>query len=302
MSGIVFLGIDGGGTGLRAAAVDSELRLIAQLEGESANPGGVGWDEAARRIQSIITEMVLQLDEAVASVGIGIAGAAVDHARDWLAKTISPVLPAAIIVPSSDIEIALVGAHGARRGLLLLAGTGSAALAVDDEGNARRVGGWGYLTGDEGSGYWIGCKALQAATRAADGRSAPTPLLETVLHTLKLKAPADLIGWLYGAGTRRPYEIAALAPLVLDLAEKDAAAAEIIESAAQELALLGKTAAGNKADLPAAFAGGLLTQENVLSRRLCQLLGLSQLPAAQYPPVIGAALLAKQAWERIYAH
>ena len=77
------------------------------------------------------------------------------------------MLPAAQIALSSDVEIALVGALGQRLGIVVLAGTGSAAYGVNRAGDALLVGGWGYLLGDEGSGYWIGAEALRLLARAS---------------------------------------------------------------------------------------------------------------------------------------
>ena len=44
------------------------------------------------------------------------------------------------------------------------------------KGLGNRVGGWGEVFGDEGSGYWIGLRGLNAFTRIATAapRAAPS--------------------------------------------------------------------------------------------------------------------------------
>jgi N-acetylglucosamine kinase-like BadF-type ATPase len=156
------------------------------------------------------------------------------------------------------------------------------------------IGGWGYLIGDEGGGYWLGSQALRALVRAADGRGRDTILLDRLMSTLNLSQPLDVIGWLYGDDGPRVREVAILAPLVLECdAEGDAVASRIVRNAAFELALSARTVRHRLGlhDQQPAFAGSLLTSPNPLSLLVCELLGLDSIPAPKYPPVIGAALL-----------
>lgn len=296
-----FMGIDGGGSGLRAAITTPELNIITQVEGESANPSSIGREESARRIRDVMHAVLAaaKLDASeIDAVGMGIAGAAATHSADWLREIAGEVLPEAVVTPSSDYEIALVGAHGERRGLLLLAGTGSLAFGINGAGESALAGAWGYLLGDEGSGYWLGLEGLRAALRAADGRAAETALLPTLLGVLKLSQPLDVIPWLYQSVNNRAAEVAALAPLVLQLAETDATAGVIIEEAAAELvaAVSAVRRRLNTAKLPLAFTGSVLREPNALSKRVCAGLGLDAIPASKYTPVVGAAILARSMW------
>jgi N-acetylglucosamine kinase-like BadF-type ATPase len=278
--------------------------MCAQAQGPSVNPSTVGREEAKQRIQSAIqaalSEAKLTSDD-VAAVAIGVAGADKSHSEQWLIEIISGVLPTGIIVPSSDMEIALVGAHGKREGAIIVAGTGSIAYAIHRDGTSARVGGWGYLVDDTGSGYWIGREALRAVLLGFDGRGQTTDMTGPILAATNVQQPLDLIGWLYGSPAPRIRDIAGLAPVVLEYAERgDAVAGEIIEQAASELALLGSTVV-RRVGLPAtaiAFMGGLLEHDNLLSQRLCALLGLSEIPKARHDPVMGAALLARMVWEQ----
>lgn len=294
------VGIDGGGSTVRVVVARPDLTILAQSQGDSVNPSVVGRAESARRIQEHMRDALQQVrlsGDQIDGVGIGVAGAQVAHSASWLHEVISAVTPNALVVPSSDYEIALIGAHGGRHGVLLLAGTGSIACGVTQTGEVVRAGGWGYLLGDEGSGYWLGIRTLQAIAQASDGRIEETQLTGQVLVRLGLSAATDLIQWLYQSETPRTRDIAGLAPLVLDIAAGgDPVANQIVESAAQELVRLCQAVIRQLGiDEPEiAFAGGLLGAPNLLSTRLCTLLALPDIPRPKYPPVIGAALLVRQ--------
>jgi N-acetylglucosamine kinase-like BadF-type ATPase len=287
------MGIDGGGSGVRVVITDEALNVLASAEGGSANPNSAGREAAAQTVQqtmrAALSQYALQHPTGIAAVGVGIAGTIT--LKDWVRETVAVVLPDANIIPVSDFEVALVGANGVRRGVLILAGTGSVAFGINAAGETAQVGGWGYLLGDEGSGYLIGLKALQAVVRAADGRESPTALTAPILDALNLTSAQDLIQWIYTPGRTR--EVAKLAPLVLG-ANHDAAALDIITEAVSELALIAHTVVRRLKldDAAYAFAGGLLSEENAVSTGLCAALGLPAIPQAKYPPVIGAALLA----------
>lgn len=292
------IGIDGGGSTVRVAVVDEALTVLGQAKGSTANPNVAGRTRAAETIQAAVRATLAESGlsaEHITAIGIGIAGADVVHSEAWLRDVVTGVLPSALVVPSSDHEIALTGAHGERRGVLVLAGTGSLACGANAAGDYVKVGGWGYLLGDEGSGYWIGLEALQAVVRAADGRGAVTSLSAVLLESLGLPDAPTLISWLYRSQKPRNADIAAMASLVLEQAGLgDMIAQNIVEAAARELALAARTVQHrlNREWLPVAFAGGLLAEANPLSTRLCDLLGLETIPTPRYPPVIGAAILA----------
>lgn len=292
---ITWMGIDGGGSNLRVTIVDNNLNELVTVQGDAANPGAIGHEEAKIRIQNAVRQALTQSGNAgITGVGIGIAGASAEHSADWLHDVLIPVLPDAKIHASSDVEIALVGGRGTLHGLVLLAGTGSIAYGRTQDGQTHRAGGWGYLLGDEGSGYWIGLQALKSVTHARDKRISPlTNLPQAILKTLMIDA-RDIVRWTYHQS--KPADIAQLTQIVLDHAEHgDTLAISIIDQAAYELALL----AANVQDVlnlsvhDITFAGGLLTSDNVLSRAVTRELNFTAPPQIHYSPVVGAALFAK---------
>jgi len=300
----LFMGIDGGGSTLRVAIVNADLNELSMWTGESVNPSIVGRGVARERIQTGVLEALQLADlhhERLAAVGIGIAGASDLHSRQWLIETANSALPLSQAVPSSDLEIALVGALAQRHGLLLLAGTGSAAYVRRPDGKRLQVGGWGYLLGDEGSSFWIGSQLLRhfTATYDSGAEAAMTATGRACLDHLCLSRARDLVAWVYRSESAPAVRIASLAPFVLDLAESgDTVAIDIVSRAAKHLTNLAETTRRRLAyrDAPIAFAGGLLENANWLSAEVARRLGLPKRPVAKYPPVKGAALLAKMEW------
>ncbi len=292
-----FMGIDGGGSNLRVTIVDAALNPAATAKNAAANPNTIGWDTAQDRIRATMRDAIAQSGlpaSAIRGVGIGIGGAEASRAESWLYDTVYDALPNAVVAPSGDHEIALVGAHGQKKGVLILSGTGSIAYGIDDKGESVLVGGWGYLLGDEGSGYWMGMQALQAAICATETRGRPTTLTKPILDANDLHNRDAVINWVYAEGRQRL--IARFATLVLEhAAEGDAVALDIVNRAAYELALLTTTVYHrlDMQDLPLAFAGSLLRNENLLQERLCAHLKLDKPPLPRYEPVIGAAILAR---------
>ena len=192
------------------------------------------------------------------------------------------------------------------RGMVLISGTGSLAWGcrgVDDHGELveGRVGGWGYLLGDEGSGYWLAVEGLRAACRAADGIGRPTELLPAMLAALQLQTPSELVGAVYAQPLDRQ-RLAQLAPVVLSLASTpsqlgDAVATGIVEQAAEDLSqmvgcLRNKLQLGD-GPIPLALTGGVLLQGTPLRDRLIESLQSQELDIQLVPtPVLGSVYLA----------
>jgi glucosamine kinase len=293
---MVFVGIDGGGSTVRAVVTDERLNVLGSARGGSVNPNSVGRDPAARTIKETLSAALtlagIRADE-VHAVGAGIAGAMTAPFHDWLMETLHDVLPLAQIHITTDMEIALIAAHGERYGVIVSAGTGSAAFGVNDQGEALLVGGWGYLLGDEGSGAWIGLQALKHIAQASD-RGQPSMLAERVFDLLQISEARDLVSIIYQPGVPAAPRLARFAPLVLELADKDDAAQEIVKLGAAHLAeLVNILAERLKMDSPAiCFGGGLLSRANPLSSALQALLGLESFPTLVYPTEIGAVIYA----------
>ncbi|BBY03965.1 hypothetical protein MSEO_44640 [Mycobacterium seoulense] len=237
----MILAVDLGKTSCRASA--GGRRAEGPGAPGLAAPGGVRAAEAV--ILTLASELARELG-AVDEVIVGAAGAlaAPDGARA-LGDALLTALRAERVAVTSDAVIAHAGALDGEPGVVLIAGTGVVALAIDADGALRTADGWGPWLGDEGGGAWIGAAGLRAALRAHDGRGPSTTLLDAA--RARFGAPETWPAQLTGAA-----ELASFAPDVL-AAQGDAAALAIVGAAAEALAATARAAG----DGPVAMVGGL---------------------------------------------
>ncbi len=282
----IVAGVDGGGSKTRVIIADESGTHLC----EAVGPGSAVRPGAAQHSAEVIAAA---LSDALASCGmsdvlpkvlsIGVAGAARDAERDALLEALTgrEIAEDVLIVP--DYSIALDDAFDDGPGVLLISGTGSAAFGRSPSGGSARCGGWGPVCGDEGSGAWIGRRALSVVTAAADGREPETALVGAVLTAAQVNEPWELIAW---AAQATPAVFASLAPVVSSVAEAgDLRANAIISLAVEELVLHVRTLARSlfgdeRATTPVAFTGGILTRGTTVRKRLEQRLR-SAVPGAQ---------------------
>jgi glucosamine kinase len=216
----------------------------------------------------------------------GVAGVGRDADRQalWQALTSSELAEEVVVHP--DAAVALDDAFGEDAGILLVAGTGSIAYARSPAGAFGRCGGWGPVFGDEGSGAWIGRRALSVVTAASDGREPETALTGAVLTATQSNEVRDLVDW---AAAATPAALATLAPAVFATAQAgDLRASAIVTLAAEELTLHVRALArqlfvDERAAVQVALAGGLLGPRSPLRKRVEQRLK-SAVPGAEVLP------------------
>jgi N-acetylglucosamine kinase-like BadF-type ATPase len=142
-------------------------------------------------------------------------------------------------------------------GVVVISGGGAVAFGRNAEGASLRVGGWGHLLGDEGSGYWIGLEAIKAALGSWSGVSSETPLEREIMERFRSSNDLDLINEVY-SGNTSDADIANLAPLVDSHARSgDGICSEILDRAARHLARIAVAALDNLGDLPVYLSGGV---------------------------------------------
>jgi len=204
------------------------------------------------------------------------------------------------IIVVNDALVALVAGAGDAEGVVVVAGTGSIAYGRDGSGRAARAGGWGYLLGDEGGGFWIGRAALTAVVRQFDGRGPVTLLTPMILEQLGLSTPSELIHEIYYRDVHR-HVIAGLAALVQRAMEqRDAIAAEILSRAGAELASAAGSVITRLEMRGSAFqtvlAGGIFrgvpSLVDDLTRRLSEIAPRTWVRPLEVEPAIGAVRLA----------
>ena len=245
----LYLGIDGGGSGCRAAVADASGRVLGRGEAASANI----WSDP----ETALANIMAAAGDAVAAAGgaglgdvtavLGLAGANVAEAAARLTER----LPFARARIETDALIALKGALGDADGITATLGTGSV-FGVQRGGAVRMIGGWGFLLGDQGSGARMGRALLERALLAADGLADPTPLLDRVLE--QQGGPAGVVAF----GRRAvPADFAREVPAILDaLTAGDPAAAAIVAEAEAAVARAIDRLQADGA-LPVCFLGGL---------------------------------------------
>jgi glucosamine kinase len=270
----IVIGIDGGGSKTHAIVANEAGESL----GEATGPGSAvkpGEEEASA---DVITQVVrdaladAKMTEVTPRViCVGVAGAGRENAKQALWQALVARDIASDVVVHPDFSIALDDAFGDGPGVLLIAGTGSAAFGRSPAGSTGRCGGWGPIIGDEGSGTWIGRRALSIVSAAADGRESQTALTGAVLTAAEVNEVADLIPWAAAADRE---QIAALAPVVFSVAEAgDLRANALISLAVEELmlhvrALAQQLFGDERAAVPVALAGGLMTKGTTLRKRL----------------------------------
>lgn len=238
MTGRLYLGVDGGGTGCRARIEDGAGRVLGQgLSGPATLRIGADGALASVRAaaEAAIAEAGLSRAECAGlRAGIALAGIGRTGARAALAERPPPF---ARTVYASDAEAACLGAHSGQDGAIVIAGTGSIGIGYVG-GRELRVGGYGFPVSDEGSGADLGLRALQMALRAHDGRVAETALLAEVMQRFD-GDPFGVVGWMDQASAS---QYATFAPLVLRHADQgDSAARLIVQEGAEQIDTLVRT-------------------------------------------------------------
>lgn len=232
-------GVDVGGTKTTALVGSSE-----SIAGHATGPGAAIRPGRALASVGPIAECIRH---ALAKAGalrsealvIGAAGAGHPTERGELAQAMRSEDLANRVRVTTDLEIALVAAFGSQPGIVLSAGTGSAAVGRDAAGAVHRSGGFGWQMGDEGSGYALGRAALGAVGQAVDNRGPVTALTQGLLEATRCRDLRALVRW---AGTATPGAVASLARAVLHAAAGgDPVATAIVDQGAQDLKRLAES-------------------------------------------------------------
>ncbi|GMH26057.1 hypothetical protein Nepgr_027900 [Nepenthes gracilis] len=320
-NGGLILGVDGGATStvcvclpLILLSSDSNLPdplpIISRAIGGCSNHNSVGEAAARDTLEQVIAEALLKSGSTrddVRAICLGVSG--VNEPRDqervlnWLRHTFPSIVK--LYVHNDAIAALASGTMGKLHGCVLIAGTGSISYGFK-EGKEVRAGGGGPVLGDWGSGYGIAAQALTAVMRAHDGRGPWTMLTTSILQTLGLSSPDELIGWTYADPSWA--RIAALVPVVVSCAEAgDEIANKILVEAVEELAACVKTVVqrlhlggeDGRCSFPIVMVGGVLQANKTwdigkeVMNCICQSYPGAYPIKPKVEPAVGAALLAR---------
>ncbi len=298
----LFLGVDGGQSHTEAVVADGAGRVLGRGRGGPSNhadqPGG------RERLQRAIEESA---GRALAQARLGALGeiefaaahCAMTGAADFKEEIIAGVLKARRLVVGHDAPAALAGALAGRPGVVVIAGTGSVAFGERADGMSLQVGGWGYLFGDEGSGFWTAAEAIRRAMREADGLGKTTVLGRLAVAHFGVADLRALAAQFYYEKISRD-RLASFAETVQREAEaRDDVARAVIGEGAEALArLAGATALRLEFDdveILVAGVGGMFRGELLRASfavALGEILPRARIIAPRFDPAIGSLLLA----------
>lgn len=292
-----YIGVDSGGTKTAFTLFDDDLARVDTLRLGTTHFQQVGYDGMERLLAEGIDELVRRNDVGEFGVGFGIAGFGEEaevaaHIREGVER-VSAGRPHIIV---NDGEAALAASLALGDGIAIISGTGSIAFGTC-AGREGRCGGWGYQVGDEGSGWWIGKRLLEAFSRECDGRALRGAVRDVVMGELGLTEEFDIIGYARDVLADDRTKVAALGRLAARAAEAgDPEAQGIYEAAARKLAELAAVLArdlfGGAGPVDVTYVGGTFKTGELILRPLAAALPAScRLVEPAYDPDTGAVLL-----------
>lgn len=298
----ILIALDGGGTRTRCAAFDQAGKIRAQAENGPSNHLVINSRYALESLVECVSQVMREsgtTPEHVDAVSVGLAG--VDLDGEGLVEARASLLQMGFknCIVSADILTAHAGALAGGPGVVALAGTGSAFFGVTADGRRAKAGAWGPAFGDEGSAFWIGQRALQAASSAFDGRGPHTLLVRLVCDELGVDDFSEILHPIYYA-QKQARLIADLACTVDAAAEdRDHVAQEILQQAGDELA----SGAGaviralnfDPSDCRVSWEGSVIRNSVKVRERFCSTLGAAfpevSIVPPRFDPVHGAYLI-----------
>jgi N-acetylglucosamine kinase-like BadF-type ATPase len=299
----LFLGVDGGQSSTTALIGDETGRILGAGRGGPCNH--IGAAEGAAKLTRAVEECVAKACEQThldprqirfAAACFGMSGGPDDKE-----SLLSQILSTEKLIVTHDGLIALSGATAGDPGIIVIAGTGSFAFGRNAGGQAMRAGGWGYIFGDEGSGFDITRQALRAALRFEEGWGPPTALREVLLEASDATDANDTLHRFYTREFPRS-RVATFSQLVDQTAiHGDQVAIDILMNAAQQLASFAASIwrqlwkEGESARV--AYIGGVF-QSKLLLERFRQLVEIedgNHCQPPEYGPAAGALLEAYRA-------
>ena len=262
------LGIDAGATATKWVISDGQNGSTLAMDGH------VGNDNSLLRMQEVVKEIAAHEKGEITSVWAGITGFdSTKTGREIIEDVFKKAFPHAKLTLMNDMELAYRAHFDLGGGILLYSGTGSIASYMDSEGAFHRTGGWGYLLGDAGSGYWIGREGIRHALWQMESGDSFDCCTEKIMQAINAKNWPDVRTFVY---SNERSKVAALAKIIIKAAEEGhEKALEIMTDAADELSAIvhrleKRTHTKN---LPVHLDGGVGRNSNILLAMLTNRLG-----------------------------
>jgi len=238
------IGINGGGSHSRLVAIDENMKVLGRAEGGPTNIAAKSYEDVLANIQSLLDEFCSKtganLQECI-YICMGSAGASTGANGKLLEQIFRTIGYGGELKVMNDAELVLLAETKGASGAIIISGTGSVGYAVNGQGTVFRVGGWGHIIDDGGSGYRIGMDAIHSALMDFDGRGERTLLRKMITDFFGYDTTDGLTGYVYGKEFDKA-KIAEVAMLVEEAAtQDDNVAIQILQQASKSLVSLAHT-------------------------------------------------------------
>ena len=295
------IGIDGGGTKTIGVLVDESGKVLARKIGESSNFQVVGLERLGQVLQQLVDDLFCEsgIKEKTTHLYTGLAGAGRPADREAVSNLLDQKDLAKAFTVDTDASAALAGAFAGGPGIILISGTGAICFGRGEDEQLVRSGGWGYLLGDEGSGYYIGNQGILAALKDLDGRGSTTGIRPTLEKHFGIECIDLIVSKIYSGELDRT-NISALAPIIFNIAgQGDNAAQGIIRSAGLELgkqiAAVAEKLGKKGKPISVALIGSVFKRKNDLIPHMMEaaksVVGGVNYIEPRFEPAIGSAIL-----------
>ncbi|WP_416147279.1 N-acetylglucosamine kinase [Salipaludibacillus sp. HK11] len=264
-----FIGIDGGGTKTKGVIADESGKILSEATVGSTNPNSVNFGMVRNEINMLLNQLKTKSEIDITKIRIvyaGISGAEHPSTKRELHHVIASLFIEKVeVIINNDAITALYSGTLGKPGIVQIAGTGSITYGMNQDEVIDRVGGWGYLVGERGSGYALGSDALEVAFLAHDGLNGETKLTDLIQNHFKVDTLSDIIPSIYHSGNSKE-TIAGLAKLVIEAADDgDLEAEKIIYTNATYMgksisSLINKLFHSQDQKIPVVLTGGLFNR------------------------------------------
>ena len=270
----VFLGFDGGGTKTECVALDERARVVGRSKAGASNPTRISFESAAKAVEDAADLALKQTGsrrDEVVSLCAGLAGTGKPENRERMNSLLSSAFPGAAVQILMDLELPLAAIKNGPA-IVLIAGTGSAAIGRDSSGRVLRAGGFGRDVSDEGSAYDVGRSAIEDAMKQQSLIGKDSPLGSQILRELDCRNWTEVLERI---AENRDAVYPRIFPVIAAAADSgDESARLLLSDAAQKLAALVRTLSEQLGlaakDFALARAGGMIGRSAHFDRELAE--------------------------------
>jgi N-acetylglucosamine kinase-like BadF-type ATPase len=299
-----YLGVDGGGTKTAFMLINGNGEICAYNTKGTCHYHQVGVEGFHSVLSSGVSDLLQEASIALSEIQYSFFGlpgyGELIKSVPMLEDIVADVLKSTGFRCGNDVEAGWAGSLACQAGINLVGGTGAIGFGKDHSGNTARASGWGHFCGDEGSAYWLGKRLISVFAKQSDGREEKTQLYEIVRDRFRLERDFDLIDIVYEELRMQREEIAGLAVLLYEAAERgDPKAREAYREAAYEYSLIVKAlVAGLSFDLEreilVSYSGGVFKAGEYILNPLREFLAKDRCKLIEpvLEPITGAALYA----------